>query len=163
MAGPAASPADAAKQLVSAKKISKKINHSVFNELFETEDSLTALKSRNNTPEPALFLTQKDSAYGGSQLPGATTSAAAAAKGGVDYSQFEFVEETDDAIPSTAASAKAPAQKVKMDAINAGEEEEEDDEEDEDHMAEDELVLRNARKIYGDEPTEEDYYDYDDE
>lgn len=125
----------------------------MFNELFETEDSLTALKSRTNTPEPSHLLTQKDSAYGGSQLPGAANH--------VDYSGFEVVEETDVATTSTANETKSD--KAKLAAIPEAnqDEDEDDDEDDEEHMPDEERVLLNARRFYGEEPTEEDYYDYD--
>jgi hypothetical protein len=103
--------------------------------LFESEDSLTALKSRTSTPEPSSILaTQKDSAYGGSQLP--VTAAKAD-----EYAGYEVVEESGDA-PATNGNAN---DKSKLDAIN---QDDEDDDEDEAHMAEDEVVARKMRAFY---------------
>ncbi|CAO3679751.1 unnamed protein product [Umbelopsis ramanniana] len=132
--GPAASPADAAKQLVASKKISRKINRTIFNELFEDEGSLEALKSRTSTPEPSMLATQKDSAYGGSQLR------PTAAKGD-EYAGYDVVEESGD-IPTTNGKANDKS------ALNAIHEDEDDDDEDEAHMAEDEVVARKMRAFY---------------
>lgn len=132
--GPAASPADAAKQLVASKKISRKINRTIFNELFEDEGSLEALKSRTSTPEPSMLATQKDSAYGGSQLHQTVAK-------GDEYAGYDVVEESGD-IPATNGKANDKS------ALNAIHEEEDDDDEDEAHMAEDEVVARKMRAFY---------------
>jgi hypothetical protein len=117
---------------------------------------LTALKTRNNTPEPSTILaTQKDSAYGGSQITSTANN--------VDYSKFDIVDESGDAQSQPAIPAKAKLETVG----ETNEEEEDNEEEDEEHMAEDERLMREARARmgWGEVNPEEEYFedeDYDD-
>lgn len=114
------------------------------------------MKTRNNTPEPsAILATQKDSAYGGSQL--------APTANNVDYSKFDIVEESNEA-----QSQPINPTKEKLETVGEVVEEEDDnEEEDEEHMAEDEKLMREARARmgWGDVNPDEEYFedeDYDD-
>jgi transcription factor IIIB subunit 2 len=127
---PATTPAEAAKQLLEKKKMSKKINQAVFDDMFESPESIAKIKARDAIQRIT-----------GSPITNANT---------VDY---EVVEESGDIttasstkktdVTGTAAASDQPA------AAAAEEEEEEDDEEmDSDDMADDERFLRDARANY---------------
>jgi hypothetical protein len=81
-----------------------------------------------------MLATQKDSAYGGSQLHQTI------AKSG-EYDSYEVVEESGD-VPTTNGKAQDKS------TLNGIHEDDEDDDEDEAHMAEDEVVARKMRAFY---------------
>ncbi|KAI9020964.1 hypothetical protein CLU79DRAFT_719710 [Phycomyces nitens] len=134
-------PAEAAKQLVMQKKLSKKINQAVFDDMFESPESIAKIKAQDK-----LKRTLKD-------LPSDAVA---------DTSSWEVIEESGDVQTKRRKSnGGAP------DEEEAEKPEVEDDEDDEDmdldDMADDERLLREARSKMGWDVTvtEENYYDYD--
>jgi transcription factor IIIB subunit 2 len=133
---PASTPAEAAKQLVAAKKISKKINHAVFDDMFESPESIAKIKVADE-----LRKAQSD----GSGAPPI----------------FEVVEESGNVPTAAPNKSKEKGQETQ----GAGNEEEEDDDDEEmdlDDMADDERLMREGRaRYYGSDNDEP--YDYDDD
>ena len=143
---PAESPAEAAKQLVQTKKFSKKINQDVFDGMFESAESIEKIKELDKLKE--------------------VMRSAGIDENTGDYSAYEVVEESGDAV-SSSKKQKTPEDGKPADAVNQEEEDEEEDEDDEDidpdDMADDERLMMEGRRAMGwaDDADEEDYYDYD--
>lgn len=118
-------PAEAAKQLLLSKKLSKKINQAVFDDMFESAESIAKIKQRdailrmsNNTSLP---------------LPGAP--------------EYEVVEEPGD-IPDPNTKKTDDSTEEAAAAAPVVEEEEDDEDMDSDDMADDERLMRDARAKY---------------
>ncbi|KAI9250880.1 hypothetical protein BDA99DRAFT_204177 [Phascolomyces articulosus] len=150
---PSSTPAEAAKQLLTSKKFSKKINQAVFDGMFESAEAIEKIKEVDKFRE-ILREANIDENTG-------------------DYSAYEVVEESGD----TQASKKRKDGKEneallqsmnKSDgqAAEDGEEEDDDDEDiDLDDMADDERMMLEGRRRMGwtEMGADEDYYDYDDD
>ncbi|KAL9547919.1 hypothetical protein MBANPS3_005938 [Mucor bainieri] len=152
------SPAEAAKQLLEKKKLSKKINQAVFDDMFESPESIAKIKARD---------TLKKMAAGGAGATGSSSSTA-------DVGEYEVVEEpgnVDVVLPAgkkgdastsaaTAAGAAAAAVPAAGAAAAAADDDDDDDDEDmdSDDMADDERFMRDARANY----TLDEVIDYDD-
>lgn len=138
----ATTPGEAAKQFLEKKKLSKKINQAVFDDMFESPESIAKLKVNHAIQRIT-----------GSPIVN------------TDIVNYEVVEESGDV--STASSTKKISESTATGAETTSEqpavEEDEDDEEmDSDDMADDERFLRDARANYNldDEPDYgEDYED----
>ncbi|KAK4519825.1 uncharacterized protein ATC70_010068 [Mucor velutinosus] len=149
------SPAEAAKQLLEKKKLSKKINQAVFDDMFESPESIAKIKARDTLKKMAA----------GAKMVNA------------DVGEYEVVEEPGDVdvVPvgkksldasaltaageATATAAAAPAA-----AAAADDEDDEDDEDmDSDDMADDERFMRDARANYTLDAEVIDYDDYGDD
>ncbi|KAG0168371.1 transcription factor TFIIIB subunit brf1 [Apophysomyces sp. BC1015] len=139
----ASTPAEAAKNLVKAKKLSKKINQAVFDDMFESPESIARIKerdrkrSRQNTADDAT-----------------------------DISNYEVVEESGDSPQAKRSRAEESGDGVEEGVVDRepeGEGEDDEEDMDSDDMADDERFMLKARKQYGfnEEVTEENYYDYD--
>lgn len=140
---PPSTPAEAAKQLLLNKKLSKKINQEVFDDMFESAESIAKIKQR----DAILKLSTTNNAP--------ITSATAPV--------YEVVEEPGD-IPDPNAK-KSAGSDDDDEAKPADVVEEDDDEEmDSDDMADDERLLRDARAKYtfGEDDDEPEYYDEED-
>ncbi|KAI8354185.1 hypothetical protein BD560DRAFT_407830 [Blakeslea trispora] len=141
---PASTPAEAAKQLLANKKLSKKINQAVFDDMFESPESIAKLKARDAVEKMT-----------GKSIPAPVT-------------EYEVVEESGDA-DASAAKKKTDGTKSTTNGDQTteeqGEDEEDDEEMDSDDMAEDERFLRDARANYAfDDDVGEDYgEDYGDD
>lgn len=142
---PPSTPAEAAKQLMLSKKLSKKINQAVFDDMFESAESIAKIKQRdvinkitgnNNIPSPAVV------------------------------TDYEVVEEPGDIPDPNAKKTKEGSDSEEEGEKAAAVVEEEDDEEmDSDDMADDERLLRDARAKYtfgDDDDDQPEYYDEDD-
>lgn len=155
----ASSPAEAAKQLLEKKKLSKKINQAVFDDMFESPESIAKIKARD---------TLKKMAAGGGNAKNMASSA--------DVGEYEVVEEPGDVdvVPvgkasvsntasgaTTAPTAAAAAGTTPTTAAAAAENDDDDDDDedmDSDDMADDERFMRDARANY----TLDEVIDYDD-
>lgn len=147
---PATTPAEAAKQLLEKKKLSKKINQAVFDDMFESPESIAKIKARDAIQRIT-----------GSPIVN------------TDIVDYEVVEESGDITTASSTKKKSDstvagaAAAAASDQPAAAEEEEEDDEEmDSDDMADDERFLRDARANYNlnDDDEVPDYGDdYDDD
>ncbi|KAI9473851.1 MAG: hypothetical protein EXX96DRAFT_528798 [Benjaminiella poitrasii] len=153
----ASTPAEAAKQLMATKKISRKINQAVFDDLFETPESIAKIKERD--------VLNRLAAAGGSSsnLPAS------------EFTDYEVVEESGDA-PMPKGKKKDGAAAILGDAGQSAtaeqatavdeDDDEDDDDMDPDDMADDERFLREARANYAldDADYGDDYGDgYDDD
>ncbi|GAA5814251.1 hypothetical protein MFLAVUS_007745 [Mucor flavus] len=141
---PPSTPAEAAKQLLLNKKLSKKINQEVFDDMFESAESIAKIKQR----DAILKLTTTNNA--------SITSAIAPV--------YEVVEEPGD-IPDPNAKKSAGSDDDDDEGKPAEVVEDDDDEEmDSDDMADDERLLRDARAKYtfGEDDDEPEYYDEED-
>lgn len=136
------SPAEAAKQLLEKKKLSKKINQAVFDDMFESPESIAKIKMRDTLKKMT----------GTSAVP--------------DVGEYEVVEEPGD-VNNTSTSKKTDATSSATNtegaeattATVAAEDDEDDDEDmDSDDMADDERFMRDARANY----THTETIDYDD-
>lgn len=121
---PPSTPAEAAKQLLLSKKLSKKINQAVFDDMFESAESIAKIKQRD-----AILRMNSNASI---PLPGAP--------------EYEVVEEPGD-IPDPNAK-KADDNTEETVAAPAVEEEEDDEDMDSDDMADDERLMRDARAKY---------------
>ncbi|KAF1805833.1 hypothetical protein FB192DRAFT_1321666 [Mucor lusitanicus] len=129
----ASSPAEAAKQLLEKKKLSKKINQAVFDDMFESPESIAKIKARD---------TLKKMAAGGGNAKNMASSA--------DVGEYEVVEEPGDV-------DVVPVGKASND-----DDDDDDEDMDSDDMADDERFMRDARANYTlDEVI--DYDDYGDD
>ncbi|KAF7722975.1 transcription factor TFIIIB subunit brf1 [Apophysomyces ossiformis] len=138
---PASTPAEAAKNLVKAKKLSKKINQAVFDDMFESPESIARIKERDRKRQ-------------------------AMADELTDISNYEVVEESGETPQPKKPRTEDSAEVVGQEAVSKETAEEEEDEEEEmdlDDMADDERFLLEQRKKLGwdEEVTEDNYYDYD--
>ncbi|CAO3618959.1 unnamed protein product [Cunninghamella echinulata] len=140
---PAAStPAEAAKQLLNTRKISKKINQAVFDDMFESAESIERIKE-NDRRNREKGLSNR-----------------------MDDGPMEVVEESGDApIPEKKRKLDEHGNAISTARNGNDQEEEEDDDDDEemdlDDMADDERLLLQAREQFGWDAavTNEDYYD----
>ncbi|CAO3594341.1 unnamed protein product [Absidia cylindrospora] len=143
---PAAStPAEAAKQLLNTRKISRKINQAVFDDMFESPETIAKIKEMDR-----LKHTDADAS---NQV-------------------MEVVEESGD-VPAPKKKKRVDENGNAMVSAQGDDDDEgEDEDEDEDDedmdiedMAEDEVLLKRAREQMGwgtgAEVSNEDYYDYD--
>ncbi|KAL0095148.1 hypothetical protein J3Q64DRAFT_1632279 [Phycomyces blakesleeanus] len=135
-------PAEAAKQLVIQKKLSKKINQAVFDDMFESPESIAKIKAQDK-----LKRTLKDAV--GDKV--------------ADTSSWEIVEEPGEAGQAKRRKSNSGAPGEEEPDKPEVEDEEDDEDMDLDDMADDERLLREARSKMGwDEAvTEDNYYDYD--
>ncbi|KAG2237600.1 hypothetical protein INT48_004503 [Thamnidium elegans] len=141
---PPSTPAEAAKQLLMNKKLSKKINQEVFDDMFESAESIAKIKQRD-----AIMKIN-----GTSNASTPTTIAPV----------YEVVEEPGD-IPDPNAKKTNEGSDDEDEGKAAEVVEEDDDEEmDSDDMADDERLLRDARAKYtfGEDDDEPEYYDEED-
>lgn len=121
-------PAEAAKQLLLSKKLSKKINQAVFDDMFESAESIAKIKQRDALLRMGTNVTLP--------LPSAP--------------EYEVVEEPGD-IPDPKAKKAVDSTEETADAVNAApvvEEEDDDEDMDSDDMADDERLMRDARAKY---------------
>ncbi|KAI9309264.1 hypothetical protein BJ944DRAFT_173294 [Cunninghamella echinulata] len=140
---PAAStPAEAAKQLLNTRKISKKINQAVFDDMFESAESIERIKE-NDRRNREKGLSNR-----------------------MDDGPMEVVEESGDApIPEKKRKVDEHGNAIPTARSGNDQDEEEDEEDDEemdlDDMADDERLLLQAREQFGWDAavTNEDYYD----
>jgi hypothetical protein len=138
---PPTSAAEAAKQMVVNKKLSKKINQAVFDDMFESAESIAKIKQRDAI----------------SRINGTSAAPLAA------IPEYEVVEEPGD-IPDTNTLTKktgeGSTEKNETVAENpaAPEEEEDDEDMDSDDMADDERLLRDARAKYALDDEAPEYY-----
>ncbi|KAI8381450.1 uncharacterized protein BYT42DRAFT_613227 [Radiomyces spectabilis] len=134
----ASTPAEAAKQLMVTKKISRKINQAVFDDMFESPESIAKIKARDT------FKQSQDGKEGG------------------DPETWEVVEESGDA-PAPKKVKGDGKEGDDADEKKGSDAEEDEDEEDmdSDDMAEDEKFMRDQRAQFGfnEEVTEDNYYD----
>jgi transcription factor IIIB subunit 2 len=140
---PPSTPAEAAKQLLMNKKLSKKINQAVFDDMFESAESIAKIK-------------QRDAIMKINGVSNASTPTIAPV--------YEVVEEPGD-IPDPNAKKTNEGSDDEDEGKAAEVVEEDDDEEmDSDDMADDERLLRDARAKYtfGDDDDEPEYYDEED-
>ncbi|GAN02174.1 hypothetical protein MAM1_0018c01615 [Mucor ambiguus] len=146
------SPAEAAKQLLEKKKLSKKINQAVFDDMFESPESIAKIKARDTLKKMAA---------------GATMVTA-------DVGEYEVVEEPGDvdvvsvgkkldASASTVASGATAAAPAPAPAPAPAEEDDDDEDMDSDDMADDERFMRDARANYTLDAEVIDYDDYGDD
>ncbi|CEP08257.1 hypothetical protein [Parasitella parasitica] len=147
---PASSPAEAAKQLLEKKKLSRKINQAVFDDMFESPESIAKIKVRDTLKKM-----------------GSTTEVP-------DVGEYEVVEEPGDTAPTgktsstttpaatpTATAAVATPTTANV-ADNHNSDDDDDEEMDDDDMDDEERFLRDARtKFVESEPI--DYDDYGDD
>ncbi|GAA5800907.1 hypothetical protein HPULCUR_006346 [Helicostylum pulchrum] len=138
---PPSTPAEAAKQLLMNKKLSKKINQEVFDDMFESAESIAKIKQRD-----AIL---KLSANAASPITVAPV--------------YEVVEEPGD-IPDPNAPKKTSGSDDEEEKPAEVVEEDDDEEMDSDDMADDERLLRDARAKYtfGEDDDEPEYYDEED-
>ncbi|KAI7907515.1 uncharacterized protein BX663DRAFT_445246 [Cokeromyces recurvatus] len=146
-------PAEAAKQLMATKKISKKINQAIFDDLFETPESIAKIKERD-----VLNRITSDNNISVSE-----------------YTNYEVVEESGDVSVAATKSKNKDGKPALEDSnsIQSGQvanDDDDDDDDDEDmdpdDMADDERFLREARANYTFDDTEygDEYGDgYDDD
>ncbi|CAO3622878.1 unnamed protein product [Mucor fragilis] len=144
------SPAEAAKQLLEKKKLSKKINQAVFDDMFESPESIAKIKARDTLKKMA----------------GANMVRA-------DVGEYEVVEEPGDvdAVPAgkksdaSASTTAGGAAAAATPAAAAAEDDDDDDDEDmdSDDMADDERFMRDARANYTLDAEVIDYDDYGDD
>lgn len=144
------SPAEAAKQLLEKKKLSKKINQAVFDDMFESPESIAKIKARDTLKKMA----------------GANMVRA-------DVGEYEVVEEPGDvdAVPAgkksdaSASTTAGGAAAAETPAAAAAEDDDDDDDEDmdSDDMADDERFMRDARANYTLDAEVIDYDDYGDD
>lgn len=137
---PPSTPAEAAKQLLVNKRLSKKINQAVFDDMFESAESIAKIKQRDAI----------------TRMGGQTSVA------GVP--EYEVVEEPGD-IPDPSAPKKKAAdvdgeETEAAEAQPAAEEDDDDEDMDSDDMADDERLLRDARAKYGFDDGDDDAPDY---
>ncbi|KAG2210936.1 hypothetical protein INT47_000093 [Mucor saturninus] len=121
-------PAEAAKQLLLSKKLSKKINQAVFDDMFESAESIAKIKQRDAILRMGNNVTLP--------LPSAP--------------EYEVVEEPGD-IPDPKAKKTDDSTEETADSANAApvvEEDEDDEDMDSDDMADDERLMRDARAKY---------------
>ena len=136
-------PAEAAKQLLNSKKLSKKINQAVFDDMFESPESIAKIKQRDVI----------------TRIRGETPSAS--------IPEYEVVEEPGDVVEPSAAKKKTVVDGEEVEDAPAAEavvEEDDDDEDmDSDDMADDERLMRDARAKYAfDEDDDAPEYNSDD-
>jgi transcription factor IIIB subunit 2 len=136
------SPAEAAKQLLEKKKLSKKINQAVFDDMFESPESIAKIKMRD------------------------TLKKMAGTRAAPILGEYEVVEEPGD-VNVTATSKKTDATNpgateatttTAMAPAEVDEEDEDEEDMDSDDMADDERFMRDARANY----THTETIDYDD-
>ncbi|KAI8093554.1 uncharacterized protein BX664DRAFT_384967 [Halteromyces radiatus] len=141
----AATPAEAAKQLLNTRKISRKINQAVFDDMFESPETIARIKAMDQRKQSLT-------------------------NGTMDQER-EVVEESGEApVPKKKKKLDENGNPVDLGPEEEEEEHEHEDEEDDedmdlDDMAEDEVLMRRAREQMGYqigmEVSNEDYYDYD--
>ncbi|KAI8645914.1 hypothetical protein BD408DRAFT_429082 [Parasitella parasitica] len=146
---PASSPAEAAKQLLEKKKLSKKINQAVFDDMFESPESIAKIKVRDTLKK--MGSTNEMPVVGEYEVveePGDTASTGKRADG------------SSTATPTALAAASTTPEAA---AVAADNNDDDDDEEmDDDDMDDEERFLRDARtKFVESEPI--DYDDYGDD
>ncbi|KAI9492772.1 cyclin-like protein [Zychaea mexicana] len=149
----ASTPAEAAKQLLTTKKFSKKINQAVFDGMFETPEAIEKIKEIDKLKE-VLREANIDEDTG-------------------DYSAYEVVEESGDNGTSKKQKVgkendlqSATKTSVGEDDDDDGNHEDDDDDDiDLDDMADDERMMLEGRRRMGwtDMGADDDYYDYDDD
>ncbi|KAI8343021.1 hypothetical protein BC941DRAFT_492198 [Chlamydoabsidia padenii] len=142
----ASTPAEAAKRLLNTRKISRKINQAVFDDMFESPEALAKIKAMDRLKQ-------------------------AGRRGSTTTDVMEVVEESGDApVPKKKKALDDNGNHTQSGAPGEEDEDEEDEEDDDDmdpdDMAEDEVLLKRAREqmgwgIGGDNINDEDYYDYD--
>ncbi|KAI8984374.1 cyclin-like protein [Mycotypha africana] len=128
---PAATPAEAAKQLMGQKKISKKINQAIFDDMFESPEAIEKIKARDALSRMT----------GSSMIP--------------NNGPYEVVEESGDISAITSKKKSSDDTDTKDTTLLDDDEDEDDEDMDPDDMAEDEVLMRKQRDLlYG---MEEDY------
>lgn len=136
---PPSTPAEAAKQLLQNKKLSKKINQAVFDDMFESAESIAKIKQRDAI----------------SRMGGQNSI--------TDIPEYEVVEESGD-VPVAGTQKKktsnTDAEAGAEEAQPGAEEDEDDDDMDSDDMADDERLLRDQRAKFGFNDDDDDVQDY---
>ncbi|KAI7849014.1 hypothetical protein BDC45DRAFT_521736 [Circinella umbellata] len=148
---PSATPAEAAKQLLTTKKFSKKINQAVFDGMFESAEAIEKIKEVDKFRE-ILREAKIDENTG-------------------DYSAYEVVEETGDTNTSkkrTDGKENESQSLNKLEGVGGDDDDDDDDDEDDidlDDMADDERMMLEGRRRMGwtEMDADEDYYDFDDD
>ncbi|EPB90986.1 hypothetical protein HMPREF1544_02240 [Mucor circinelloides 1006PhL] len=145
------SPAEAAKQLLEKKKLSKKINQAVFDDMFESPESIAKIKARDTLKKMAGVNVVADvGEYEVVEEPGDVNNTTVGKKSGTLASTT-----TDGA--STVPTAPTAA------AATAEDDDDDDEDMDSDDMADDERFMRDARANYTLDAEVIDYDDYGDD
>lgn len=129
----AASPAEAAKQLVQSKKLSKKINQAVFDDMFETAESIERLKQQDRKKRE-----RED-----------------------DYSEYEVVEESGESEKKSRRTDGGD--EVEREAEEMYDDDDDDEDMDPEDMADDERIMMEGRRAMGwiDADEDEGWEEYD--
>ncbi|KAI8141097.1 hypothetical protein BJV82DRAFT_645506 [Fennellomyces sp. T-0311] len=144
---PASTPTEAAKQLLTSKKFSKKINQAVFDGMFESPENIEKMKEMDKFKE--------------------VMRQAGVSEDSIGYAGYEVVEESGDTPSSKKQKTSDDPGKENVPAKDDDEADEDDDDEDMelDDMADDERMMLEGRRRMGwtEMEADDDYYDYDDD